>query len=211
MLRSKKMIVKVNAIGKQCPLPVIEAKKAIEEMKGTGIVEVSVDNEIAVQNLKKLAAHKKLESSDEKLSADLYIVKINVSGVGEEEKSVEDEIETAPETGKKNTVVVLGSNIMGNGSDELGEILMKGFVFALTKQSTLPKTVLLYNSGVKLASEGSDSIADLKVLEEEGVEILACGTCLSYYDLSDKLQVGSVTNMYEIVEKMTEAANIVRP
>lgn len=205
------MIVKVNAVGKQCPLPVIEAKKAIEEMKGTGIVEVSVDNEIAVQNLKKLAAHKKLESSDEKLSNDLYIVKITVSGGGEEEKSVEDEIETAPETGKKNTVVVLGSNIMGNGSDELGEILMKGFVFALTKVNVLPKTVLLYNSGVKLASEGSDSIADLKVLEEEGVEILACGTCLNYYELSDKLQVGSVTNMYEIVEKMTEASLIVRP
>ena len=205
------MIVKVNAVGKQCPLPVIEAKKALEEMKGTGIVEVSVDNEIAVQNLKKLAAHKKLESSDEKLSNDLYIVKIKVSGEGEEEKSVEDEIETAPEIGKKNTVVVLGSNIMGNGSDELGEILMKGFVFALTKQNTLPKTVLLYNSGVKLASEGSDSIADLKVLEEEGVEILACGTCLNYYELSDKLQVGSVTNMYEIVEKMTEASLIVRP
>lgn len=205
------MIVKVNAVGKQCPLPVIEAKKALEEMKGTGIVEVSVDNEIAVQNLKKLAAHKKLESSDEKLSNDLYIVKIKVSGEGEEEKSVDDEIETAPETGKKNTVVVLGSNIMGNGSDELGEILMKGFVFALTKQNTLPKTVLLYNSGVKLASEGSDSIADLKVLEEEGVEILACGTCLNYYELSDKLQVGSVTNMYEIVEKMTEASLIVRP
>lgn len=205
------MIVKVNAVGKQCPLPVIEAKKAIEEMKGTGIVEVSVDNEIAVQNLKKLAAHKKLESSDEKLSNDLYIVKITVSGEGEEDKSVEDEIETVQETGKKNTVVVLGSNIMGNGSDELGEILMKGFVFALTKVNALPKTVLLYNSGVKLASEGSDSIADLKVLEEEGVEILACGTCLNYYELSDKLQVGSVTNMYEIVEKMTEAALIVRP
>lgn len=205
------MIVKVNAVGKQCPLPVIEAKKALEEIKGTGIVEVSVDNEIAVQNLKKLAAHKKLESSDEKLSNDLYIVKITVSGEGEGEKSVEDEIEIAPEIGKKNTVVVLGSNIMGNGSDELGEILMKGFVFALTKVNVLPKTVLLYNSGVKLASEGSDSIADLKVLEEEGVEILACGTCLNYYELSDKLQVGSVTNMYEIVEKMTEASLIVRP
>jgi len=205
------MIIKVNAVGKQCPLPVIEAKKAIEEMKGKGIVEVSVDNEIAVQNLRKLAAHKKLESSDEKRSDNLYIVKIAVNNEGEEEKLVEDEIAPLQEAGKKNTVIVLGSNTMGNGSDELGEILMKGFVFALTKQSTLPQTVLLYNSGVKLASEGSDSIPDLKVLEEEGVEILACGTCLSYYELTEKLQVGSVTNMYEIAEKMTEAGFIVRP
>ena len=205
------MIIKVNAVGKQCPLPVIEAKKAIEEMKGKGIVEVSVDNEIAVQNLRKLAAHKKLESSDEKRSDNLYIVKIAVNNEGEEEKLIEDEITPLPEIEKKNTVIVLGSNTMGNGSDELGEILMKGFVFALTKQSTLPQTVLLYNSGVKLASEGSDSIPDLKVLEEEGVEILACGTCLSYYELTEKLQVGSVTNMYEIAEKMTEAGFIVRP
>jgi len=205
------MIVKVNAVGKQCPLPVIEAKKAIEEMKGMGVVEVSVDNEIAVQNLRKLAAHKKLESSDEKRSDNLYIVKIAVNNEGKEEKLVEDEIAPLPETGKKNTIIVLGSNTMGSGSDELGEILMKGFVFALTKQSTLPQTVLLYNSGVKLASEGSDSIADLKVLEEEGVEILACGTCLNYYGLTEKLQVGSVTNMYEIAEKMTEAGLIVRP
>ncbi|MGB4589463.1 MAG: sulfurtransferase-like selenium metabolism protein YedF [Clostridiaceae bacterium] len=205
------MIVKVNAVGKQCPHPVIEAKKAIEELKGKGIVEVSVDNEIAVQNLKKLAAHKKLESSDEKINNDLYVVKITVDGEEDKDKFDQDEFSPVPDALKKNTVVVLGSNTMGTGSDELGKILMKGFVFALTKQESLPKTVLLYNSGVKLASEGSDSIADLLVLEEEGVEILACGTCLNYYELSDKLKVGHVTNMYEIVEKMTEAGLIVRP
>ena len=205
------MIVKVNAVGKQCPLPVIETKKVIEEMKGMGIVEVSVDNEIAVQNLRKLALHKKLEASDEKLSDELYLVKIAVNGEGIEEKSVVEESIPALDSRKRNTVVVLGSEVMGNGSDELGKILMKGFVFALTNQNTLPQTILMYNSGVKLASKGSDSLADLKLLEEEGVEILACGTCLSYYGLTDKLRVGSVTNMYEIVEKMTEAGLIVRP
>ena len=205
------MIIKVNAVGKQCPLPVIETKKVIEEMKGMGIVEVSVDNEIAVQNLRKLAMHKKLEVIDEKVSDELYLVKIAVDGEGSEEKSIEEEIVPASEVRKRNTVVVLGSDAMGNGSDELGKILMKGFVFALTKQNTLPQTILMYNSGVRLASEGYDSIADLKLLEEEGVEILACGTCLSFYELSDKLKVGSVTNMYEIAEKMTEAGLIVRP
>mgnify|MGYP000028712810 CR=1 FL=1 len=205
------MIIKVNAVGKQCPLPVLEAKKAIEEMKGNGIVEVSVDNEIAVQNLNKLATHKNLEASFEKFNNDLYVVKIVVKAEGEEEKSALEEITAIPQTGKKNIVVVLGSNQMGDGSDELGEILMKGFIFALTKQKTLPGTVLMYNSGVKLASEGSDSIEDLKELEAEGVEILACGTCLNYFELSDKLKVGSVTNMYEIAEKMTEAGLIIRP
>lgn len=205
------MIVKVNAVGKQCPLPVIETKKVIEEMKGMGIVEVSVDNEIAVQNLRKLALHKNLEIIDEKVSDELYVVKIAVDGEGSEETPKEEEIVPVPEARKKNTVVVLGSDTMGNGSDELGKILMKGFVFALTNQNTLPQTILMYNSGVKLASEGSDSIADLKLLEEEGVEILACGTCLNFYELTGKLKVGSVTNMYEIVEKMTEAGLMIRP
>ena len=75
----------------------------------------------------------------------------------------------------------------------------------------LPKAVLLYNGGVKLSSEGSDSIEDLKALEEKGVEILSCGTCLNFYNLQDKLKVGKVTNMYSIVEEMTGATNIVRP
>ena len=75
----------------------------------------------------------------------------------------------------------------------------------------LPKSVLLYNGGVKLSTEGSDSIEDLKELEEKGVEILSCGTCLNFYNLQDKLKVGKVTNMYSIVEEMSGATNIIRP
>ena len=80
---------------------------------------------------------------------------------------------------------------------------MKGFVYALTQQDALPETILLYNSGAYLSCEGSDNLEDLKSLESQGVEILTCGTCLNFYGLSEKLQVGSVTNMYEIVERMT--------
>ena len=112
---------------------------------------------------------------------------------------------------ENNTVVVLSSNQMGNGSEELGQILMKGFIFALTELDELPSTVLLYNSGVKLSTEGSNSIEDLKTLQAQGVEILSCGTCLNYYDLTEKLQVGDVTNMYFILEKMSQADKIIRP
>uniref|UniRef100_UPI000B0E01CC sulfurtransferase-like selenium metabolism protein YedF n=1 Tax=Clostridium sp. NkU-1 TaxID=1095009 RepID=UPI000B0E01CC len=102
---------------------------------------------------------------------------------------------------KKGLVAVLSSDQMGGGNEELGRILMKGFVYALTKLEELPETVLLYNGGARLSVEGSQSLEDLKSLEAQGVEILTCGTCLNHYELSDKLQVGSVTNMYEIVEK----------
>ena len=88
---------------------------------------------------------------------------------------------------------------------------MKAFVFALTKQDVLPETVLLYNRGAFLSCDGSDSLEDLKTLEAQGVEILTCGTCLNHYGLTDKLKVGTVTNMYVIAEKMTQASLIVKP
>lgn len=100
---------------------------------------------------------------------------------------------------------------MGEGSEELGRILIKGFLFALTQQEHLPSTVLFYNGGAKLTTEGSASLEDLKTLEANGVEILTCGTCLDYYGLKDKLAVGGVTNMYVIVEKQMQADLVLRP
>ena len=100
---------------------------------------------------------------------------------------------------------------MGSGNDELGKVLIKGFIFAVTQLDTLPKTMLFYNGGATLTAEGSDCLEDLKHLAEQGVEILTCGTCLNYYGLTEKLAVGSVTNMYTIVEKMAGASKIVQP
>ena len=88
---------------------------------------------------------------------------------------------------------------------------MKGFLFAVTQLEKLPKTMLFYNGGATLTTEGSDSLEDLKSLEAQGVEIKTCGTCLNYYGLTDKLQVGEVTNMYDIVEILAKAAKVVKP
>ena len=100
---------------------------------------------------------------------------------------------------------------MGSGEEKLGKALMKAFIFALTKQDMLPETVLCYNSGAYLTCEGSDSLEDFKALEAEGVNIMTCGTCLDFYGIKDKLAVGSVTNMYDIVETMENARSIIRP
>ena len=94
---------------------------------------------------------------------------------------------------------------------KLGTALMKAFVFALTKQDQLPETILCYNTGAYLTCEGSELLEDLKLLESEGVTIFTCGTCLDFYGIRDKLAVGSVTNMYEIVERMETAGHIVKP
>ena len=100
---------------------------------------------------------------------------------------------------------------MGRGDDELGRKLMKAFIFAVTQQDELPATMLFYNGGAKLTCEGSPVLDDLACLAEQGVEILTCGTCLEHYGIKDKLQVGEVTNMYVIVEKMEKASVVVRP
>ena len=206
--------IKVDAMGDQCPIPVIKTKKALKEISETTLVEVHVDNEIAVQNLSKMAKQKNLEYKCEKLEEQHYIIKINAEAEGvsiQQKAPAENDKEICYPDRKSNTVVVLSSNQMGNGSEELGQILMKGFIFALTELDELPSTVLLYNSGVKLSTEGSNSIEDLKTLQAQGVEILSCGTCLNYYDLTEKLQVGDVTNMYFILEKMAQADKIIRP
>jgi len=100
---------------------------------------------------------------------------------------------------------------MGAGIDELGQVLMKGFLFALTQQDELPNKIIFYNGGAKLTCEGSDSLEDLKYLASQGVEILTCGTCIDYHNLKGKLLVGTVTNMYEITESMFQARKIIKP
>ena len=201
-------IVKVNAIGENCPIPLVKAKKAIEGLTESAIVEISVDNEIAVQNVTKMVNQKNLEFTTEKITESHYIIKVKCGEIVEEE--VINEVVSTVEKEEK-MVVVISSDKMGEGHDELGKVLIKGFIYAITQLEKLPKAVLLYNGGVKLSSEGSDSIEDLKLLEEKGVEILSCGTCLNFYDLTDKLQVGNVTNMYTIVEELSSATNIIRP
>ena len=202
------MMLKVDARGDACPLPVVKAKKALSELKGTGQVEVLVDNEIAVQNLTKMAQQKNYQYSAEKLADREYRVLFTV---GKAASVPTEEAPVCVPDARTDTVVVIASDQMGDGAEELGKALLKAFVFALTQQDRLPKTVLFYNGGASLSCEGSPMLEDLKALEAQGVEILTCGTCLNFYGLTDKLAVGSVTNMYTIVEKLTQAGNVVKP
>ncbi len=201
-------MVKVDARGDACPLPVVKAKKAIAELNGAGEVEILVDNEIAVQNLTKMAQQKGLVYSAEKLAEREYSVRITV---GETTPESEEKAEACVPDTRTDTVVVIASDQMGEGAEELGKTLLKAFVFSLTQQDKLPRTILFYNGGAHLTCEGSPMLEDLKALEAEGVEILTCGTCLNFYGLTEKLAVGGVTNMYVIAEKMLGAGNVVKP
>lgn len=202
-------MITVNAMGDNCPIPVIKTKKAMQALTGPETIEVLVDNEIAVQNVTKMASSTGGQVSSEKLGDAEFKVTIQMEGAPKEEAG--EGGESCMPDSRNNTVVVIASDRMGSGNDELGKVLIKGFIFAVTQLDTLPKTMLFYNGGATLTTEGSDSLEDLKSLEAQGVEILTCGTCLDYYGLKDKLAVGSVTNMYSIVEAQAKAGKIIKP
>ena len=200
----------IDCFGLACPLPVVNAKKAAEELHAGDVLTVLVDNEIAVQNLSRFAEHKGFNVSAEKKADKEYAVIMTISGAAAEETK-EEEIACVVDSRRKGMLVVLSGNVMGTGDPKLGTSLMKAFVFALTKQDQLPDTILCYNTGAYLTCEGADTLEDLKLLESEGVTILTCGTCLDFYGLKEKLAVGGVTNMYDIVERMENAAQIIKP
>ena len=200
----------IDCMGLACPLPVVNAKKASEEMHAGDVLVVMVDNEIAVQNLTRFAEHKGFGVSAEKKGEKEYAVKMQIGGAAPAADQAE-EIACAADVRRKGMLVVLSGNVMGSGDAKLGTSLMKAFVFALTKQEQLPETILCYNTGAYLTCEGADTLEDMKLLETEGVTILTCGTCLDFYGLKEKLAVGGVTNMYDLVERMESAAQIIKP
>ena len=112
---------------------------------------------------------------------------------------------------EQNVVVAITAKTMGNGDEELGKILLKGFIHALTMQEVLPKTIVFYNDGVFVTTEGSESLEDLSYLEEKGVELLICTTCLEYHKLTEKIAVGKASNGLVIAEKLMKASHVVKP
>ena len=221
------MAIIVDARGKACPQPVIETRNAIRE-HGAPVITL-VDNDIARQNVEKMAAQMGLAAATDILDDGtfrlvLQPVSAEVLGsvLGGSEPAAGSNMTPGmqtcmpcaapvlpPQAGP--TVVVLSSDCMGTGDDVLGRALMKSFVYALTQLESAPDTVLLYNGGARLSVAGAETVPDLKLLAENGCEILTCGTCLNHYGLTEQLAVGEATNMYVIAEKLAAAGKVIRP
>ena len=199
----------VNAMGEQCPIPVVKTKKVLDSVQGDAEITVFVDNETAVQNLTRMGRTAGAEVLAEKKSDREFHVILRVKD-RQPSAGIREKVNCIPDV-KSDFVIAVDTATMGKGNDELGKVLMKGFLFAVTQLDELPKTMLFYNGGATLTTEGSDSLDDLKSLEAQGVTIKTCGTCLNYYGLTEKLKVGEVTNMYDIVETMAKASKVVKP
>lgn len=188
----------IDARGLKCPEPVIITKKALEEIE-EGIVLSIVDNITAKENVSRLAANMNLKYEIEEKDGFFYI-SIN---------KIKSEKQIIKATGADDIVVVITNDKLGSGIDELGKVLMKSYLYALTESSPMPKAILFLNAGVKLTTEGSEVLDNLVKLSEAGVEIISCGTCLDFYGLKEKLKVGIIGNMYSIVEKMHAAGKVI--
>ena len=200
----------VDARGEQCPIPVVKTKKVLDSIQGNAEITVLVDNETAVQNLTRMGQHAGAAVTSEKKSDKEFQVILKVTDGQGKPAEVKEKVTCIPDV-KGDFVIAVDTATMGRGNEELGRVLMKGFLFAVTQMETLPETMLFYNGGATLTTEGSDSLEDIKSLEAQGVTIKTCGTCLNYYGLTEKLQVGEVTNMYDIAETLSKAGKVVKP
>jgi len=197
-------MLNIDCIGEICPIPVIKTKKALKEADN---VVVLVDNEISLQNVEKFVlAQGYIFNYEEKIDNDKYfIITIN-------KKAVDDKY-SQPEllATQTNQVVIISSDALGQGDNELGKYLMKSFIYALTQMDNLPNTLIFYNKGVLLCADNSEFLPDLKSLSDAGVSIQSCGLCVEYFGLEDRIAIGQITNMYSIIDLMQKASSVIRP
>ena len=202
----------VDAMGKVCPIPVVMAKKAVTALTEPAEVEVHVDNTTSVENLKRLASSLGVTAAEATIGENHYTVTFHADAgaiEGAAGAAAQEVVDACSNTGA-GLVYAIGTEVMGQGDDELGAQLMKTFMYALRSADVLPEKILFFNTGAKLTAEGSPVLEDLQAMEEEGVQIMTCGVCAGHFGLKEKIQAGIISNMYEIVETMNAASKGVR-
>ncbi|MBM7855597.1 tRNA 2-thiouridine synthesizing protein A [Desulfohalotomaculum tongense] len=187
----------VNNCGLACPQPVINTKRALDEIE-SGVVVSIVDNQVAKENVTRFAQNAGYDVSVAEKDNKFIITITKGEGVQTEAES-DEVISCVPAGG---TIYLITTDSLGQGSPELGYTLMKSFFASIKETKPAPAALIFMNSGVKLACSGCKMVEDLLALQQKGTEILACGTCLDYYKIKEQLAVGKVSNMFEIVEKM---------
>jgi len=198
----------VDCKGLVCPMPLIETKKAIKESKIGDELIIEVDNETSFNNLSHFLNDNGLTFS---FIQEALVYRINFIVKELKVKTEELKIDVKPKLSIGDYTIVLSSNVMGSGDENLGKLLLKGFINTIEQLDTLPKEIICYNSGVTLATKGSDTAQSLKKIESQGVKILLCGTCVDFFGLKDNIEIGSVTNMLYIAEKLASDCKIVKP
>ncbi len=187
------MIIDARGIG--CPKPVIMAEEALSKIK-EGAIEILVDNEASVENLKRFA-EKNIFNPEVSKEDNYWRVKI-IKGYRSEVIS-----EGTVSTHEKDLLLIIGTDTMGK-EEELGKVLMKGFFETMKVTKEIPHTMVFLNAGVKLTTTNKEIVPILKEIEEMGVEIFSCGTCLKHYNVESELKTGYRGTTNHIVEGMKD-------
>ena len=189
-------MITVNAIGKLCPEPVIMTKAELE--KGASEIEVLVDNDIAVSNVTRLLEGKGFQ--------------VQVQKSGEERKLTAKKTGDSPAASSRSggtlLAVLVTGKTLGRNDEALGEVLIKAFLGTLTKLTTPPAVIAFMNEGVKLTLADSSACDHIKDMEKAGTKVLVCGTCTNHFEITDKVAVGTISNMFEILEMITGADKV---
>jgi len=186
--------------GLACPQPVVNTKKAMDEME-QGELVVIVDNPTARDNVARFAQSQGAAVDVEKKDGDFFLHIRKGEAQDRKDQGAE----------AKRIVVYINSHVMGVGDEALGKILMKSFLKTLLDLEPTPSKLIFVNSGIQLTTEGSEVLESLRALSEKGAQILSCGTCLDFYGLKEKLKVGVISNMFDIAQSLLEADRLIRP
>jgi len=198
------MLKELDCRGLACPAPVLQAKQLIEK-DHPDLIRVTVDNEAARENVSRFLGTQGYRVSVEEEGGDFQ-----VQGKKEGEPSAPGKPPAArPESGKQKIMVMIATDRMGYGDDELGKQLVVNFIKTLKEMGSELWRLVFVNNGVRLTIEGAATLPDLKEIENEGVTILGCGTCLGHFNLMDQKQVGQTTNMLDIVTAMQTADKVI--
>jgi selenium metabolism protein YedF len=197
------MTKEIDCRGLACPAPVLQTKEALEKDR-PNVIKVVVDNEASKQNVSRFMESQNLEVTVLQEGKDFHVI-----GKTREGAATQASAEKKPDTGHKKIMVMVANDCMGHGDDELGEKLMKSFLKTLKEMGEELWRLVFVNNGVKLTIADSDILPVVQELEKEGIHILVCGTCLTYFNLLDKKQVGETTNMLDIVTAMQLADKVI--
>lgn len=202
------MINELDCRGMNCPAPVLSVRDTIGKSAPAAIA-VIVDNEAARQNVCRFLEHQRYQVSSEKQGEDFRVVGTKANGNDALEGVSQQTAVEKTQGGEKKIMVLITSVHMGHGDDGLGDMLMFNYLKTLKEMGSDLWRVAFVNSGVSFTAEGSEAVPVLQELAAAGVHISACGACLAYFHLLDKMQVGEVANMLDIVTGMRLADSVV--
>ena len=198
-------MITVNAVGKACPEPVIMTRAAVE--KGAAELEVLVDNAVAVSNVTRFLEGQGFRVQHQENGGEFKLTaRREGPAVSAVSAAAADPVPC--QQGKARLAVLVAGKTLGREDKELGEVLIKGFMGTLSKLETPPAVLALMNEGVKLALPEASTCDHLKDLEKAGTRVLVCGTCTNHFGVTEQVGVGTVSNMFEILEAVTGADRI---